>query len=225
MWRLDGKIVLVGVSGGIAAYKAAELVRGLVAAGADVRVMMTHNAQQFITPLTLQTLSGHPVVTDTFSLTSESEIGHVRLADCADAVIIAPATGNLVGKLAHGIADDLVTTVLLATRAPVVVAPAMNVHMFGNPIVQANLGRLRRAGVRVVEPETGSLACGYEGVGRLPAPEVLVAQVQRALTPPDLTGERVLVTAGPNREPIDPVRCLSNRSTGRMGFALAAAAS
>lgn len=224
MWRLEGKRVLVGVSGGIAAYKAAELVRALTVAGAHVQVMMTRNAQEFITPLTLQTLSGNPVATETFSLTQESEIGHIRLADTADAVIVAPATANVIAKLAHGLADDLLTTVLLATRAPVVIAPAMNVHMWENPIVQANLERLRQAGLRLVEPDAGFLACGYEGKGRLADTEALLAAVRQALTPADLAGERMLVSAGPNREAIDPVRFVSNRSTGKMGFALAAAA-
>lgn len=224
MWRLEGKNILVGVSGGIAAYKSAELVRALTVAGARVQVMMTRNAQEFLTPLTLQTLSGNPVATETFSLTQESEIGHIRLADTADAVLLAPATANVIAKLAHGLADDLLTTVLLATRAPVILAPAMNVHMWENPLVQANLERLRQAGMRIVEPEAGFLACGYEGKGRLADTDCLVAAVRRALTPPDLAGVRVLLTAGPNREAIDPVRFVSNRSTGKMGFALAAAA-
>ena len=224
MWRLEGKRVLVGVSGGIAAYKAAELVRALNVAGAQVQVMMTRNAQEFITPLTLQTLSGNPVATDTFSLPQESEIGHIRLADTADAIVLAPATADLIGRMAHGLADDLLTTVLLATRAPIIVAPAMNVHMWENPIVQGNLERLRQAGMVVVEPEAGFLACGYEGKGRLADTEILVAAVRRVLTPSDLAGERVLVTAGPNREPLDPVRFVSNRSTGKMGFAVASAA-
>jgi len=222
--RLDGKTVVLGVSGGIAAYKAAELVRELTRAGARVRVMMTPAAQQFITPLTLQTLSGHPVATDTFDLTQESQIGHIQLADGADAVLIAPATANIIGKIAHGLGNDVVTTVLLATRAPVLLAPAMNVHMWENPLVQANIERLRAHGFRVIDPGEGSLACGWEGKGRLPDAEVLVAEIERAVTPLDLRGERVLVTAGPNREPIDPVRFISNRSTGKMGFAVAAAA-
>ncbi|HYD50549.1 MAG TPA: bifunctional phosphopantothenoylcysteine decarboxylase/phosphopantothenate--cysteine ligase CoaBC [Terriglobales bacterium] len=222
--RLEGKTVLVGVSGGIACYKAADLVRALVKAGAIVRVMMSSAAQQFLTPLTLQTLSGNPVHTDTFDLTQESEIGHIRLADSADAIIIAPATANIIAKIATGIGDDLITTVLLATRAPLVIAPAMNVHMFENPVVQENLARLRQRGHRIVEPGEGFLACGYEGKGRLADTEVLLAEVERALAPQDLAGARVLVSAGPNREALDPVRFLSNRSTGKMGFALAAAA-
>ena len=222
--RLDGKTIVLGVTGGIACYKSAELVRELVKAGAMVRVMMSAGARHFITPLTLQTLSGHPVATDTFDLTQESEIGHIRLADSADAVAIAPATANVIGKLAAGIADDLITTVLLAVRAPVVLAPAMNVNMWENPIVQSNLSRLRAHGYRVVEPDAGFLACGWEGKGRLPDTHVLVAEIERALSVQDLRGECVLVTAGPNREPIDPVRFISNRSTGKMGFAVAAAA-
>jgi phosphopantothenoylcysteine decarboxylase/phosphopantothenate--cysteine ligase len=222
--RLEGKTIVLGLTGGIACYKSAELVRALVQAGAAVRVMMSAGAQQFITPLTLQTLSGHPVATDTFDLTQESEIGHIRLADSADAVIIAPATANVIGKLAAGIADDLITTVLLAVRAPVLLAPAMNVNMWENPIVQANLSRLQAHGYRIVEPDAGFLACGWEGKGRLPDTGVLVAEIERALSSQDLHGESVLVTAGPNREPIDPVRFISNRSTGKMGFAVAAAA-
>jgi len=222
--RLEGKTILVGLTGGIACYKAAELVRSLTRAGAQVRVMMSAGAREFITPLTLQTLSGNPVSTDTFDLTQESEIGHIRLADGADAIVIAPATANLIGKVAGGIGDDLITTVLLATRAPVLIAPAMNVHMYENPIVQANISRLRAHGIRIVEPGEGFLACGYEGKGRLAETEIIHAEVERAVTPQDLAGERVLVTAGPNREAIDPVRFISNRSTGKMGFAVAAAA-
>ncbi len=222
--RLEGKTIVVGLSGGIACYKAAELVRVLVRAGATVRVMMSQGAQHFITPLTLQTLSGHPVATDTFDLTQESEIGHIQLADSADAVVIAPATANIIAKIATGIADDVVTTVLLATRAPVLVAPAMNVNMWENAIVQANLSRLSAYGIHVVEPGEGFLACGWEGKGRLTDLDALMAEIERAVSPHDLRGEHVLVTAGPNREPIDPVRFVSNRSTGKMGFAVAAAA-
>ena len=224
MQQLEGKTVLLGLTGGIACYKAAELVRALSREGATVRVMMSAGAQQFITPLTLQTLSGHPVATNTFDLTQESAIGHIRLADCADVLVVAPATANVIGKLAAGIADEVITTVALATRAPILLAPAMNVHMYENRIVQANLQRLRAYGFRIVEPAEGSLACGYEGKGRLPDTEVLQAEIVRALMHQDFAGERVLVTAGPNREPLDPVRFLSNRSTGKMGFALAAAA-
>ena len=222
--RLEGKTVVVGLCGGIACYKAAESVRALVKGGATVRVMMTANAQHFITPLTLQTLSGHPVATNTFDLTQESQIGHIQLADAADAIVIAPATANVIGKIANGIGDDVLTTVLLATRAPVVIAPAMNVNMYENPIVQRNIDRLRASGFHIVEPGEGFLACGWEGKGRLADLDVLLAEIERALSPQDLDGERILVTAGPNREAIDPVRFISNRSTGKMGFALAAAA-
>jgi phosphopantothenoylcysteine decarboxylase/phosphopantothenate--cysteine ligase len=221
---LRDKTIVLGVSGGIAAYKAAEIVRALVQRGAKVRVMMTRNAQEFITPLTLQTLAQSPVATDTFNLTQESEIGHIRLADSADAVLIAPATANLIAKAAAGIADDILTTVLLATQAPVAFAPAMNVHMYAHPTVIENLGRLRARGATIIEPAEGELACGYEGKGRLPDTAIVVAELERILSPNDLTGERVLVTAGPTQEAIDPVRFVSNRSSGKMGFAIAAAA-
>src|SRR6266852_2573461 len=179
--RLDGRTVVVGLTGGIACYKACEVVRLLAGAGARVPVIMTAGAQQFVTPLTLQTLSGQPVATDTFSLTQESEIGHIRLADAADAVVIAPATANVLAKLAHGIADDLLTTVMLATRAPVILAPAMNVHMWEHVAVQENLARLVARGARVVGPASGSLACGYEGTGRLASPEDVVEEIRHVL--------------------------------------------
>ena len=219
--RLHGKTVVVGVSGGIACYKACEVVRLLVTAGARVRVVMTAAAQRFVTPLTFQTLAGQPVATDTFDLTQESEIGHIRLADEADAVAIAPATANLIAKLAAGIADDLLTTVLLATRAPLVLAPAMNVHMWEHPTVQENLARLAARGAHVVAPTSGWLACGYEGTGRLAEPDDIAEEILRVLAPQDLAGERVLVSAGPTQEPIDPIRYLSNRSSGKMGCAIA----
>ena len=218
---LQNKSILLGISGGIAAYKAAELVRLLVKAGASVRVVMTKNAQEFITPLTLQSLSGNPVSTDTFDLTQESEIGHIRLADTADLILIAPATANILAKLAHGLADDLLSTLLLVTRAPVVIAPAMNVHMYAHPATQENLKTLQRFGHHIIEPAEGELACGYEGKGRLAEPEQIVECVEARLTKKDMQGERVIVTAGPNCEPIDPVRFITNRSTGKMGFALA----
>src|SRR3989441_8192957 len=200
----------VGVSGGIACYKACDVVRLLTAAGARVRVVMTAAAQRFVTPLTFQTLAGQPVATDTFDLTQESEIGHIRLADEADAITIAPATANVLGKLANGIADDLLTTVLLAARAPLVLAPAMNVHMWEHAAVQEDLARLLGRGARIVGPASGALACGYEGTGRLAEPADIVEEVCCALTAQDLRGERVLVSAGPTREPIDPVRYLPN---------------
>lgn len=221
---LENKTVLLGMSGGIACYKAADFVRALRRAGANVRVVMTASAEEFITPLTMQTLSGHPVGRSTFDLTRESEIGHIELADSADVVVVAPATANVIGKIANGIGDDLLTTILLATRAPILVAPAMNVHMYENPVVRANIERLRDHEVGIIEPGEGSLACGYEGKGRLAETDILVAETARAVSVADLAGEHVLVSAGPNREPIDPVRFISNRSTGKMGFALAAAA-
>jgi phosphopantothenoylcysteine decarboxylase / phosphopantothenate---cysteine ligase len=221
---LEGKTILLGVSGGIAAYKAAELVRALVTQGAKTHVMMTRNAREFITPLTLQTLSGNYVATDTFSLTEESEIGHIRLADGADAVIIAPATADVIAKAATGIADDIATTVLLATRAKVAFAPAMNVHMYEHPTVRENLAKLRARGNVVIEPGEGALACGYEGKGRLPDAPIIVAELEKMLSAQDLASERILVTAGPTQEAIDPVRFVSNRSSGKMGFAIARAA-
>jgi len=221
---LEGKSVVLGLSGGIACYKAADFVRALKRAGAEVRVIMTAAAEEFITPLTMQTLSGHPVGRSTFDLTRESQIGHIELADAADVVIVAPATANIIGKITAGIGDDLLTTVLLATGAPVLVAPAMNVHMYENPIVRRNIETLRDRGFTIIDPGEGSLACGYEGKGRLADVDVLVAETARAVSQPDFAGEHVLVSAGPNREAIDPVRFLSNRSTGKMGFAVAAAA-
>jgi phosphopantothenoylcysteine decarboxylase/phosphopantothenate--cysteine ligase len=224
MSRLNGKTIVLGVSGGIAAYKAAEIVRLLVARGANVRVMMTRNATEFITPLTMQTLAQSPVATDTFNLTQESQIGHIRLADTADAIVIAPATADVIAKAATGIADDIVTTVLLATQAPIAFAPAMNVHMYAHPTVVENLAKLRARGITIIEPAEGELACGYEGKGRLPDPNFIVEELERILSPHDLASERILITAGPTQEPIDPVRFVSNRSSGKMGFAIARAA-
>lgn len=216
--------VVVGVTGGIACYKAVELVRLLVKDGFRVHVIMTRGAMEFVTPLTFQTLSGNPVATEIFNLTQESQIGHINLADSADLFVIAPATANVIGKVANGIADDLLTTVLMATQAPVLVMPAMNVHMYENPFLQENLRKLRRVGYHIMEPAEGFLACGYEGKGRLPEAEVIREEIYRLLKKKDLKGERLLITAGPNREPIDPVRYISNRSSGKMGYALARSA-
>lgn len=215
------KTIVLGVSGGIACYKAVELVRLLVQEGFTVQVVMTRAAMEFVTPLTFQTLSGHPVASEIFSLTEESQIGHINLADQADLFVIAPATANLIGKLASGIADDLLTTVLMATRAPVLIAPSMNIHMYGNPILQENIRKLKRVGYRFMEPAEGYLACGYEGKGRLPKSQDIVEAIQGLLKKKDLTSERLLITAGPNYEPLDPVRYISNRSSGKMGYALA----
>ena len=218
------KTIVLGVAGGIACYKAVELVRLLVKADYRVQVVMTHGAMQFVTPLTFQTLSGNPVASETFNLTQESEIGHIRLADSADLFVIAPATANIIGKIANGIADDLLTTVVMATQAPVLIAPAMNIHMFENPILQENLRKLGRVGYHILEPAAGFLACGYEGRGRLPEAGTIADEIERLLRTKDLSGERFLITAGPTREPLDPVRYLSNRSSGKMGYALARAA-
>ena len=218
---LEGRTVVVGLTGGIACYKACEVVRLLAQAKARVPVVMSAGAQQFVAPLTLQTLSGHPVATDTWSLTEESQIGHIRLADSADVILIAPATAHVLAKLAAGMADDLLTTVVLASRATLIVAPAMNVHMWEHPATQENLRTLVERGVRVVGPAKGSLACGYEGEGRLADSADIVEEVLRALAPQDLAGERVLVSAGPTREAVDPVRYLSNHSSGKMGYAVA----
>jgi len=217
-------MIILGVTGGIACYKAVELVRLLVKADFKVRVIMTRGAMEFVTPLTFQTLSGHPVATETFDLTQESEIGHINLADNADLFVIAPATANVIGKIASGIADDLLTTVLMATQAPVLISPAMNIHMYENPILQENLRKLRRIGYHIMEPADGYLACGYEGKGRLPDPEKILEEIEGLLKKKDLSGEKLLITAGPNREPLDPVRYISNRSSGKMGYALARAA-
>jgi phosphopantothenoylcysteine decarboxylase/phosphopantothenate--cysteine ligase len=216
-------MIVLGVTGGIACYKAVELVRLLVRAEFKVRVIMTRGAMEFVTPLTFQTLSGHPVATETFDLTQESEIGHINLADSADLFVIAPATANVIGKIASGIADDLLTTVLMATQAPVLISPAMNIHMYENPVLQENLRKLRRVGYHIMEPADGYLACGYEGKGRLPDPEKIAEEIERLLKNKDLSGEKLLITAGPNREPLDPVRYISNRSSGKMGYALARA--
>ena len=225
---LEGRRIVLGITGGIAAYKAAELCRLLVKAGATVRVVMTEAATRFITPLTLQTLSGAPVSQDLFDSSSEAEIGHIRLADEADLLIVAPATADAIARLAAGMANDLLTAVVLATRAPVLLAPAMNVNMWENPLTRANLERLLGPGgggrVSSVGPDQGPLACGWIGAGRLIEPTEILAAAIRRLAPRDLDGRRVVVTAGPTREPVDDVRFLGNRSSGKMGAALAASA-
>ena len=221
---LQGKSIVLGVSGGIAVYKAIELLRLLTKAGADVHVIMTRNAREFVAPLTFQTLSCHPVHTDLFDLSQEQEIDHISLADRADLFILAPATANLVGKIAQGLADDLLTTSVMATKAPVLIAPAMNSNMCDNPIYQRNQKCLADAGYHILEPVSGSLACGWEGKGKLPDPAIIFAAAESVLAPKDLLGCHVLVTAGPTREEIDPVRYVSNYSSGKMGFAIAAAA-
>lgn len=221
---LKDKTILLGVTGGIAAYKAVELLRLFVKAGADVFVVMTASAREFVTPLTFQTLSGNPVHTELFNLYQEREIGHISLADRADLVVVAPATANLIGKVANGLADDLLSTALMATKAPVLFVPAMNVNMFENPIYQMNQKKLEGFGYHFLEPATGFLACGWEGKGKMPEPSRIFEETLALLAPKDLVGETVLVTAGPTREELDPVRYLSNYSSGKMGYAIARAA-
>ncbi|BCS56013.1 bifunctional phosphopantothenoylcysteine decarboxylase/phosphopantothenate--cysteine ligase CoaBC [Geobacter sp. SVR] len=222
---LRDKRIILGVTGGIAAYKAVELLRLLTKADAEVHVIMTRAAQEFVTPLTFQTLSCNPVHTELFNLISEQEIGHISLADRADLFVIAPATANFVGKIANGIADDMLTTTVMATKAPVLISPAMNVNMYTNPVYKENEAKLRALGYAFVAPEKGLLACGWEGDGKLAAPETIFEAVVAALTPQDLKGQTILVTAGPTREEIDPVRYVSNHSSGKMGYALARTAS
>jgi len=221
---LDGSNILVGVSGGIAAYKAAELVSMLKKQGADVRVVMTENGAQFISPVTFQTLTGFPARTKMFGDWSENFIPHISNAQWADAIVVAPATANIIGKIAGGIADDLLTSTIMAAKVPVLFAPSMNCAMYENPIVQQNIAFLRNLGYSFVEPGYGRLACGTEGKGRLAPTEDIVFALEKILSVQDLTGLSFLITAGGTREPIDPVRYISNRSSGKMGFALATAA-
>jgi phosphopantothenoylcysteine decarboxylase/phosphopantothenate--cysteine ligase len=218
---MERRRVLLAVSGGIAAYKTPELVRALIRSGCAVRCAMTTSAREFVTPLVLQTLSGERVATELFDLSQEGEIGHVALADWAELLIVAPATANLLAKLALGLADDLVSTIALATTAPILVAPAMNVNMWRHPATQRNVAALRERGVRMVGPETGELACGWEGEGRMSEPDSIAAAARIALGTRGLSGEVVLVTAGGTREAVDAVRFLGNRSSGKMGFAVA----
>jgi len=223
---LKGKRIVLGVTGGIAAYKAAGLVSQWTQRGADVRVIMTQSATRFITPLTFQTLSRNHVAIDTFDEQDPAVVNHIDLADHADLFVIAPATANIIGKIAHGLGDDMLSTTVLATQAPVLFAPAMNVHMYEHPIVRDNIHHLMQKGFRFVDPASGQLACGYVGKGRLADPEAITAAVEEILqeAPGALRGKRVVVTAGPTREPLDPVRYLTNRSSGKMGYALAEAA-
>ena len=221
---MEQRRVLVAVSGGIAAYKVPELVRALRGAGHSVRCALTPAAVHFVSPMVLQTLSEQRVLTELFDPEQEGAIDHISLADWAELVVVAPATANLLAKLAHGMADDLVTAVLLATRAPVLLAPAMNVNMWQHPATQANLGTLRDRGVQTVGPHAGHLACGWEGEGRMAEPVQIAAAAELALGSRSLGGEVVLVTAGGTREPVDAVRVLTNRSSGKMGFAVASEA-
>ena len=222
---LDGRELILGVTGSIAAYKAVLLLRELTRLHARVTVCLSEHAREFVGPLTFRTLSGRPVLTNLFDPQSEEAVEHIALAERAHAVVVAPATANLLAKAAHGIADDFLTTLLLATRGAVFMAPAMDGGMWEHPAVVANVARLRERGVTVMEPDSGPLASGLTGKGRLPEPDRILAALIEILEPRrDLTGEHVLVTAGPTREPIDPVRYISNRSSGKMGYRLAAAA-
>ncbi|ATY85098.1 bifunctional phosphopantothenoylcysteine decarboxylase/phosphopantothenate--cysteine ligase CoaBC [Kyrpidia spormannii] len=217
--------IIVGVTGGIAAYKSAALCSRLVKSGARVHVILTEGAAKFITPLTFQSITKHPVAVDVFDETDPSVIQHIHLADLADVFVVAPATADILAKAAWGLADDMLSTTLLATRSPVIFAPAMNVHMFGHPAVQENIARLRARGCVIVDPGEGPLACGYTGKGRMAEPDEIVEVVEAVLNRRrDFADVRVLVTAGATWEPFDPVRILSNRSTGKMGYAVAEAA-
>jgi len=221
---IRGKSFVIGVCGGIAAYKCVELLRLLKKQDADVRVMMTANATRFVGTLTFEALSGRPVCTDLFDEGHDAAIQHIEWARTADAVVVAPATANMLGKLAHGIADDALSTFLLAVTAPVLVCPAMNTHMYQHPAVQRNLERLAAYGYGILPPDSGELACGTTGPGRLPDPAVILDALIERMSPKDFSGRRVLVTAGPTRESMDPVRYISNPSSGKMGFAIARAA-
>lgn len=225
---LENVKIGVFVMGGIAAYKVPELVRQLIKKGAQVQVAMTQSAQEFVTPLTLQVLTKRPVLTHTFDEREPSQVQHVAMADWCDLALVVPATANGLAKMAHGLADDVVTTTLLAVTAPVLVVPAMNVHMYENPATQRNLAQLRADGLTIMEPDTGFLAEGYEGKGRLPELHRIVAQVERLYArthlPQNLAGKQVIVSAGGTRERIDPVRYISNDSSGKMGYAMAQAA-
>lgn len=222
---LSGKCVVVGVTGGIAAYKTCEVVSRLKKLHADVRVIMTKNATEFVSPLTFQSLSHNPVSVDTFANIQTWEIEHIALAQRADVFVIAPATANIIGKLACGIADDMLSTTVMATHAPVLIAPAMNTAMLENAATQQNMRTLSERGMRFIAPGTGMLACGTSGAGRMSEPSQIVDEIVRTLRPrEDFAGLSVVVTAGPTAEPLDPVRYITNRSSGKMGYAIAEAA-
>ncbi len=221
---LEGKHIVLGVTGSIAAYKIASLTSMLAKKHADVTVIMTRNATNFINPITFESLTGNKCLVDTFDRNFEFQVEHVSLAKQTDVFLTAPASANVIAKAAHGIADDMLTTTLLACTCPKIFAPAMNTRMYQNPVVQDNMEILKRYGMEVITPADGYLACGDTGAGKMPEPEVLYEAIVKALTPKDMAGKRVLVTAGPTREKIDPVRYISNHSTGKMGYAIARAA-
>ena len=223
---LHGKEALLGVTGSIAAYKAVDLASRLTKLGASVNVIMTQNATRLLAPLTFQSISRNPVVVDMFAEAADWQPKHISLADRADILVVAPATANIIAKLAHGIADDMLSTTALAVRCPILIAPAMNCHMFDNSIFQENMEILRRHGFAFVEPEYGQLACGYEGKGRLANAEKIIQEIQRLVSKPsDFKGKKILVTAGPTHEALDPIRFITNRSSGKMGYAVAEASS
>jgi phosphopantothenoylcysteine decarboxylase/phosphopantothenate--cysteine ligase len=218
---LENKKIVLGVTGGIAAYKAAELIRALIKKGAQVKVIMTKSAKEFITPLTLQTLSHNQVYTDMFVPADKYEMAHITLAEFADAFVIAPATANIIGKIASGIGDDLLSTTIMAQEKPTLICPAMNDKMLANPIVQKNINKLKKFSYTVMESDEGELACKTKGKGRLPDIVEIVEAVETLLTPKDFAGVKILITAGPTEEPLDPVRYITNLSSGKMGYALA----
>jgi phosphopantothenoylcysteine decarboxylase/phosphopantothenate--cysteine ligase len=213
--------VLLGITGSVAAYKAAELARLLIKRGYEVRCVMTEAATEFITPTLMESLTGAPVLTDVFEAGDDSQIGHIQIADWADTFVIAPATANIIARLAHGFAECPVSTVALATKAPILICPAMNVNMWSNPVTLENVEKLKSKGIEFVDPEEGSLACGWEGSGRLADPWEIFHFIRRSLSDHDFKGKRILIASGPTREAIDPVRFISNRSSGKMGVALA----
>lgn len=219
---LKGKHVLLGITGSIAAYKIANLASMLVKLNADVHVIMTKNAEQFISPITFETLTGNKVIDDTFERSSGYHVAHIAMAAEADIVMIAPASANVIAKLSHGIADDMLTSTMLACTAPILVSPAMNTHMYENPITQENIEKLKNLGYKLIEPASGYLACGDTGRGKMPDSEVLLDCIlQEIVCKKDMEGKKVLITAGPTRESLDPVRYITNHSTGKMGYALA----
>ena len=222
--NLNNKTILLGVTGGIAAYKSASLASLLVKSGAEVHVIMTEHAANFINPITFESLTGHKCITDTFDRNFEFKVEHVALAKKADLIIVAPATANIIAKLAHGLADDMLTTTILASKAPKLIAPAMNTGMYENPVTQDNLALLRRYGMKIISPASGRLACGDIGAGKMEEPEVIFEHILSACAcSKDMSGIKVLVTAGPTQEALDPVRFLSNHSSGKMGYSIAKA--
>ncbi len=218
---IENRNIVLGITGSIAAYKSAELARLLVSRGYEVRVVMTQSAQEFIQPLTMEAITGSPAVTQFWDDSEAKGIGHIQIADWAHAFVIAPATADVIAKLALGFADTPLLAMALATRAPILIAPAMNSNMFENAVTQQNIELLKKRGVLFVDPEEGALACGWNGSGRLANPWEIFYAVRRALTYPDFAGKKVVITTGPTREPIDPVRFITNRSSGKMGIALA----